>query len=749
MKSNRKTPLNVVPNLSEARRLLDVGMRLVRLHPMSKRPLGNDWNSPQSAVRQIDPTATGYGLLLGANNLCSVDPDNSEGAKRIFSSWGLDFEKIMSAGVRTRSTRPRSGGRSTFHGEPGLVWIRIRTKELGVILELRANSSNLQDVIPGVAYYDKDGNVCTQEYVGHHRLDDPPPLPDELFELWERASTDIEFLHELERLAADALEDEPLLSVSNGLAKPQLAFSAPGIRSRFNSINKVEDFLERWGYEWHPREKRWSSPNSTGAPGIRPIPGRDGLWQSDHASDPLCGTFDAWSAYVQLDHGGDLEAAISAFEETDFSRALEDFSVQVVDPTTGAYQSAGERSIDSLKNAEPRMHPLATFLDLNYTPRLPEFVVDDFIGLGLTVIAGQPGVGKTSCLLPLASAVAHLCGAENALRPCIQRHVIWITEDVDQVERCLTALIKKGWATAEQFRQWFHVVAATRMRPSDIARVAPFYVSNLSNIVKPPDGDEMLVKPLVVFDTSNAVIDVDNENDNAEIGKAIARIKEAFSGFPVWLIAHVAKSTFGSNVNEMTSRGASAWGADANQTCFLVKQDDGSRYLKRGKSRFESKWESIRFQSTTEMFPVLTPFGLKEVPLRHAEGQFLEVGEGRAILEEAKKEEQRARDAHTRGQILRLVRENFAAGVPLNKASLKLLIGGNAQHFSDLIQSMISEGWLLEFELSKSALKRLGLDGRKRFMLVALEEGEFAEYLMSKVIPISVQRRIEALKVDL
>jgi len=34
-------------------------------------------------------------------------------------------------------------------------------------------------------------------------------------------------------------------------------------------------------------------------------------------------------------------------------------------------------------------------------------------------------------------------------------------------------------------------------------------------------------------------------------------------------------------------------------------------------------------------------------------------------------------------------------------------------------------------------------------MLVALEEGEFAEYLMSKVIPISVQRRIEALKVDL
>lgn len=84
-------------------------------------------------------------------------------------------------------------------------------------------------------------------------------LIDVFLELGQRATNDLGFLHELERPVAEALKDEPILSASNGLVKSQLAFSAPG---------------------------------------ILPIPGRDGLWQLDHVRDPLCGTFDAWSARV-------------------------------------------------------------------------------------------------------------------------------------------------------------------------------------------------------------------------------------------------------------------------------------------------------------------------------------------------------------------------------------------------------------------------------------------------------------------
>ncbi|MDP4733629.1 MAG: YfjI family protein, partial [Limnohabitans sp.] len=97
--------------------------------------------------------------------------------------------------------------------------------------------------------------------------------------------------------------------------------------------NSVESILERHDYTWHPREQRWSPPTATGAPGVRPIPGRDGLWQSDHASDPLTGTFDAWIAHVVLDRFGDMEAAKQAMDKERLSPA-QDF-IALIDPETG------------------------------------------------------------------------------------------------------------------------------------------------------------------------------------------------------------------------------------------------------------------------------------------------------------------------------------------------------------------------------------------------------------------------------
>ena len=74
---------------------------------------------------------------------------------------------------------------------------------------------------------------------------------------------------------------------------------------------------------------RWSAPKASGDPAIRPIAGKDGLWRSDHAnSDPLFGAFDAWTAFVTLDHGGNLEAAEHAFRSGEL-RA--DFKVVTTD----------------------------------------------------------------------------------------------------------------------------------------------------------------------------------------------------------------------------------------------------------------------------------------------------------------------------------------------------------------------------------------------------------------------------------
>lgn len=334
------------PDLSEARRLLDAGLHLVKLKPHSKQPQGDDWNAQHNRARYIDDLATGYGLPLASNHACSVDPDNWPLAVRGMRSLGFDLEAIMSAGVRTTSTRPGSGGRSAFAEEPDLSWLKFssRDPQIGTVIEFRASSSNLQDVVPGLVYLDKSGSVRTQAYANGKRLDDLPGLPDELMVWWQRCSTDIEFLRQQQNKFMTAIGAKANLAISTGRGGSKLAFDAPGFRGRYNATNSVESILERHDYTWHPREQRWSPPTATGAPGVRPIPGRDGLWQSDHASDPLTGTFDAWIAHVVLDRFGDMEAAKQAMDKELLSPA-QDF-IALIDPETGEISVANSTPSD-------------------------------------------------------------------------------------------------------------------------------------------------------------------------------------------------------------------------------------------------------------------------------------------------------------------------------------------------------------------------------------------------------------------
>jgi len=80
----------------------------VRLHDNTKQPIGLEWN--KHAVKKIDPKATGYGLPLVANGLCSIDPDHMEMTRAGLKAWGYDLDELLAQGVRTASTRPDSGG---------------------------------------------------------------------------------------------------------------------------------------------------------------------------------------------------------------------------------------------------------------------------------------------------------------------------------------------------------------------------------------------------------------------------------------------------------------------------------------------------------------------------------------------------------------------------------------------------------------------------------------------------------------
>jgi hypothetical protein len=294
------------PKHSEARRLLALNFKLCELKPMQKAPVGNDWQL--SPVTSISDNAGGYGVLLADNNLCSIDPDNVDLARDGLANYGFDIDALMNAGVRTTSTRPGSGGRSAFSVTDGLRWIKFSSKKHGTILELRATSSNLQDCLPGTVYKGKNGEgPYRQDYAGTTTLDQAPALPAGVLAWWLRMSTDIDFLHQEQR---KLVGPDVQFAVSNDGKK--LAFNSK-MRTTFNAHANMVEILERHAYV-NAGRGRWAPPTATGAASVRGIPGKDGLWQSDHASDPLHGTFDAWVAFVVLDHGGDLAAAESAYE---------------------------------------------------------------------------------------------------------------------------------------------------------------------------------------------------------------------------------------------------------------------------------------------------------------------------------------------------------------------------------------------------------------------------------------------------
>lgn len=267
---------------------------------------------------------------------------------------------------------------------------------------------------------------------------------------------------------------------------------------------------------------------------------------------------------------------------------------------------------NSIKQSDDGKLGIFTEYDYDLSALKPtEFVIDGFLSTGITVIAGAPGVGKTSTLLPLAAIAAHLCDSDNDLKPHIRRVVVYVTEDVGQAERVLYGLKKhlNSNISEEEFKQWFHIVPARR---SDAKYIAELITASREKytVVHQFGNTEFNAYPLVVLDTANATIDLDNENDNAEVGKAVATIKESLNGVPAWIIAHTPKALKRVDVHDMSARGAGAFEGDASGTCFVFHDEDlDQRVIAHGKCRFEAKFPEVHFESTTHSETVSTPWG--------------------------------------------------------------------------------------------------------------------------------------------
>jgi len=217
------------------------------------------------------------------------------------------------------------------------------------------------------------------------------------------------------------------------------------------------------------------------------------------------------------------------------------------------------------------------------------YMVKGFWAHSFMVLAGQPGIGKTTAIISLCLVMAGLQAKDCALTATKKRKTIIVTEDSDQVERTLTGYARHYGISASALSDWFVIIDAKRSNVKDLLMLA-------HNVIHHTIDN---VRPLLVLDTANATMDIDNENDNSEVGAYIAALKQTIYiqlDTPVCIITHTNK-TISKSDSDATARGASAFTGDATLTGILFEDETKTRYMRLVKTRYQPNFREIKFHS--------------------------------------------------------------------------------------------------------------------------------------------------------
>ena len=360
-------------------------------------------------------------------------------------------------------------------------------------------------------------------------------------------------------------------------------------------------------------------------------------------------------------------------------------------------------------DSAPTSHPLS--LEHSYRSGASdvtvfEYVYDDFMSTGVNVVAGAPGVGKTTLIVPMALATAHLCPHDYALKPAVRRNVIIITESVVQVQRVIYSLYSWGYTgmSTADFDERVRVIGAQRLDPKVVAQVAEEYRTWTVDNEK-ADGSAYAALPLVVFDTANAVFDLENENDNAEVGRAMAYIKQAFIAFPIIIVSHTAKALGSGESDYLSPRGASAWTGDAQGVYTVFKDGDAQdapRVLKATKVRFPVAFSELTFDlvSNKEVHKDVLGYD-KELWFSHSVARPLKPGERMQLKEDIKEQKEQEQWSRICNDLLELVRRDpgksrsYYERLPVAQGGVKC----SQERKERAVESLLNDGSLERVEL--------------------------------------------------
>ena len=242
-------------------------------------------------------------------------------------------------------------------------------------------------------------------------------------------------------------------------------------------------------------------------------------------------------------------------------------------------------------------------LDLN-TLHPIDYLIDNFLAHSLMVVAGQPGVGKTTAMLSLAMVISGFTLKDCSLSTEAPRRVIYVTEDVSQVQLSLFSYARHHHLDPNKIREMIHVVEARRSEMPDILLLT-------QNILKHTTTHENhTLRPYLILDTASATFDIEDENNNSEVAIYMEGIKQTLYtklNTPIAIVTHTAKSLSTSD-DTATARGASAWTGNATLTATLFI-DQEERFMTLVKKRYQPLITELRFKTHVNNEVTISRYG--------------------------------------------------------------------------------------------------------------------------------------------
>ena len=259
-------------------------------------------------------------------------------------------------------------------------------------------------------------------------------------------------------------------------------------------------------------------------------------------------------------------------KQTERKSAVEDFGIKYMEQT------------ESTKPETPktRWQPIP----LNLSSLEPvDYLIDGFIAHSFSVIAGQPGVGKTTAMLSIALIAAGFKVGDSEIKAEARRKIIYVSEDTAQVKRSLYAYSKHMDISASELNDYFVLIESIRSTADEVIELAHNVIENTINNER----------PWVIIDTANATLDIENENDNSQVGAFMAALKQTIFtklNTSICIITHTAK-TMSKEDDSAMARGASAYTGDATLTAVLFMDEENNRYLRLIKTRYEPVFREV------------------------------------------------------------------------------------------------------------------------------------------------------------